>query len=251
MFLIKDFKGFTTYEKVMFGTFLLVQISIFIYFWFFGSVADQRDNINWLNIIASISGILCVIMSAKGRLSTFFYGLIQVVTYGYLSYLNSYYGEVGLQVVFGTFQFIGAYYWIKNMHTDHITDDPNVKEVDSRSLSTKQWIITITITAIFYSSVAFILMKINSDQPFVDSVAVSLSIVGQTLMTLRYKEQWLFWIVINAVSIFLWARGMVLAGEVSASGISMVAMWVAFLINSIYGYYNWKKLQEVSRTVTA
>ncbi len=240
MFLVKDFKGFTTYEKAMFGLFLLVQIGIFIYFWL------QEGDADWLNIIAGISGVLCVIMSAKGRLSTFFYGLIQVVSYGWISYEHKYYGEVGLQVVFGIFQFVGLYFWLKNMHSDQLTDDPNVQEVESRGLDTRGWLLTAGITAMIYGAIVYILTtKTDAKQPWIDGVATSLSLVGQTLMTLRYKEQWFFWIVINIVSIFLWARGMFLNGGIDAAGISMVTMWIAFLINSVYGYYYWQKLQDV------
>lgn len=150
MFLVKDFKGFTTYEKAMFGLFLLVQIGIFIYFWL------QEGDADWLNIIAGISGVLCVIMSAKGRLSTFFYGLIQVVSYGWISYEHKYYGEVGLQVVFGIFQFVGLYFWLKNMHSDQLTDDPNVREVESRGLDTRGWLLTAGITAMIYGAIVYI-----------------------------------------------------------------------------------------------
>lgn len=97
MFLIKDFKGFTKYEKVFFGLFLLAQVAILVYFFI------KTKEIDWINVIASISGILCVIMSAKGRLSTFLYGLIQVITYGWISYQANLMGEVYLQVVFGVF----------------------------------------------------------------------------------------------------------------------------------------------------
>lgn len=247
MFLVKDFKGFTTFEKAMFGTFIASQIAIILYFILFGSAEDRAANANWIYIVASISGLLCVIMSAKGRLSTFFYGLIQVVTYGWISYQHGYFGEVGLQVVFGLFQFIGLYFWIKNMHTDQLTDDPFVKEVDSKGLNGKELIVTIIVTAIIYYIVGTILeYKLHAKQPWIDAVATSLSLVGQTLMTLRYKEQWFFWIVINMVSIFLWARGMVLNGGVSFGEVMMAVMWVAFLINSVYGYYNWKKLQQAA-----
>ncbi|EUJ37880.1 hypothetical protein BTHER_03254 [Brochothrix thermosphacta DSM 20171 = FSL F6-1036] len=69
----------------------------------------------------------------------------------------------------------------------------------------------------------------GSNQPYLDSITTAISVVAQILMTLRYKEQWLLWIVVNILSIILW----IIAGNPS-----MVAMWVAFLFNSSYGYYN-------------
>ena len=54
----------------------------------------------------------------------------------------------------------------------------------------------------------------------------------------RYAEQWLLWIIVNVVSVVMWV---LLIGK-DSSAITMVVMWVAYLFNSVYGYYNWKKL---------
>lgn len=238
MFLIKDFKGFTPYEKIFFGLFMAVQIAILVYF----QIVDGQTD--WLNVIASVSGILCVIMSAKGRLSTFFYGIIQVLSYGYICLHKQYYGEVGLQIVFGIFQFIGLYTWIRNMHIAN--EMKKTEEVDTKGLKINQWAITGVITVIVYIAGSYYLQKFGSKQPWVDGMSVALSLVGQTLMTLRFKEQWFFWIAVNFVSITLWVRGMILAGGIDATGVTMAFMWIGFLINSVYGYFYWKKLQHVS-----
>jgi len=55
------------------------------------------------------------------------------------------------------------------------------------------------------------------------------------LRVLRYREQWLLWIVLNIISILLWA-----------DNTSMYVMYSAYLLNSLYGYYNWSKLQKAS-----
>lgn len=240
MFLIKDFRGFTLYEKIFFGLFILAQIAILIYFY------EPGKPVDWINVIASISGILCVIMSAKGRLSTFLYGLIQVSTYGWISYQANLMGEVYLQVVFGIFQFIGLYTWIRNMHTVSTTS-VDVQEVDTKGLTLIQWAITLFIGGAFYIAFAKYLESIKSGQPFLDALNVSLNLTGQTLMSLRFKEQWFFWIVVNIVSITLWVRKMLHTGEMDATGVTMVVMWIGFLINSVYGYYYWKKLQVAAQ----
>lgn len=236
MFLIKDFRGFTKYEKTFFGLFLFFQVAILVYFYI------KTKEIDWINVIASVSGILCVIMSAKGRLSTFLYGLIQVITYGWISYQANLMGEVYLQVVFGIFQFIGLYAWIKNMHTIS-TKSTEVQEVDTKGLTMLQWAITLALGGAFYLAFAKYLQSIKSGQPFLDALNVSLNLTGQVLMSLRFKEQWFFWIVVNIVSISLWMRKMILSGNFDDDGVTMVFMWIGFLINSIYGYYYWKKLQ--------
>ncbi len=181
-------------------------------------------------------------MSAKGRLSTFLYGLIQVITYGWISYQANLMGEVYLQVVFGVFQFIGLYAWIRNMHTLS-TPKVEVQEVDTKGLTAIQWAITLLLGGAFYFAFAKYLESIKSGQPFLDALNVSLNLTGQVLMSLRFKEQWFFWIVVNIVSITLWVRKMMHTGAIDATGVTMVVMWIGFLINSVYGYYYWKKLQ--------
>ena len=54
-------------------------------------------------------------------------------------------------------------------------------------------------------------------------------------MVLRYREQWLLWIVLNIISIALWAENT-----------AMYVMYSAYLLNSLYGYYNWSKLQKTN-----
>ncbi|WP_414042651.1 nicotinamide riboside transporter PnuC [Macrococcus animalis] len=242
MFLIKDFKGFTLFEKLFFGLYFLAQVGILIYFY------EPNKPIDWINIIASITMILSLIMSAKGRLSTFVYGLIALPLYGWISYQRGLYGEVGLQFVFITFQFIGFYAWVSNRHSNHLTEDPDVKDVDTKGLNKKQWLFTIISTITGYTVITSVLLFIHAKQPFVDSINVSLNLVGQILMTLRFKEQWFFWIAVNIVSIILWIRSMfVEGGKIDDEGISMAVMWLAALINCGIGYYNWKKLQVDTR----
>ncbi len=53
-------------------------------------------------------------------------------------------------------------------------------------------------------------------------------------MILRYREQWLLWIVLNVLSILLWWE----------ENPAMRVMYIAYLVNSIYGFYNWTKLQK-------
>ena len=53
-------------------------------------------------------------------------------------------------------------------------------------------------------------------------------------MILRYREQWLLWIVLNVLPFCF--------GQNKAA---MYLMYSAYLLNSLYGYYNWTKLVKV------
>ena len=72
-------------------------------------------------------------------------------------------------------------------------------------------------------------------------MAVVLSVIAQFLMVKRYAERWVLWIVVNGLSIVLWAITLLQSG---GNDWSMLVMWTAFLVNSIYGYVNWIKMSK-------
>ena len=72
----------------------------------------------------------------------------------------------------------------------------------------------------------------NGTQPYIDALTLVIAIVAQIIMLARYREQWTFWFVLNIVSIYQW---------VTLGNWSMVALYVAFIINNAYGYVEWSK----------
>ena len=97
-------KGWTTFEKVWLGVFTAINIYLF-FAW--------GDSL--LGLTSSMAGMLCVVLAAKGRISTFYVGLIQASTYAYISYTYGLYGEAMLNGLFYfPMQFVGIYYWKRN-----------------------------------------------------------------------------------------------------------------------------------------
>ena len=72
-------------------------------------------------------------------------------------------------------------------------------------------------------------------QPLIDSITTVLSVVAQVLCVKRYMEQWVLWIIINALTTALW-----LTAFVGGSGsIAMVLMWTVYLLNAIFMFFKW------------
>ncbi|MCP1771804.1 nicotinamide riboside transporter PnuC [Neisseria perflava] len=91
------FDGWTKFEAVWLMLFLAIQIAVFVI---------QPDSL--LATIAAITGILCVVFVGKGKISNYFFGLISVSLYAYISYTYTLYGEMMLNLlVYVPVQFIG------------------------------------------------------------------------------------------------------------------------------------------------
>ena len=72
-----------------------------------------------------------------------------------------------------------------------------------------------------------------------DSLTTVVSVVASILYLMRFSEQWLMWVGVNALSIVMWIM-VYISGDKSA--LIIIVMKVTNLLNSLYGYYNWKQI---------
>lgn len=221
------FKNWTLFEKIWLtvATIAILTVSLLL-----------KDTL--LGTIASISGILCVVMAAKGKIATFYFGIIQAGTYAYMSYQYGLYGEAMLNAFFFLpFQFIGWWVWYKNRNTQSTLGE----DVYTKRLNLKQWLILAPIILVAVALYGWWLTELNAQQVRLDSFAVVLSIFAQFLMTFRYAEQWLMWIIINVLTITMW---FLVLTQTGGNDWAIFIMWCAFLVNSVYGWMNWRKLAK-------
>jgi len=191
-----------------------------------------RD-VAWIPLIASISGVLCVVLVAKGHIANYIFGLIQVTLYVYISWESKLWGSVMLNgLYYIPMQFIGFFTWKKYLNSGSVT------QVTSRRLSPIMSLyvgLGSLLATLFYG---YILQSLNGQTPFIDATSTVLSIIAMVLMARAYAEQWVLWILVNVVTIVLWSLA-VYRGEPHA--IVMVMMWGVYLINSVYGLVRWMK----------
>ncbi|MCM3569273.1 nicotinamide riboside transporter PnuC [Neobacillus mesonae] len=194
---------------------------------------------SFLGLVSSTSGMMCVVLAAKGKISNYYWGIIQTATYAYISFGYGLYGEAMLNGLFYfPIQFIGIYLWKKNK-TQH---DVNGEDVVVKCLSKTGWIYTVGAVLLFTAAYGLFLKYIGGNNVWTDSATNVLSITAQIMMLKRLTEQWLVWIAVNILSIFLWASALTAQG---GNDFSMLVMWSAFFVNSIYGYVNWRKMYSI------
>jgi nicotinamide mononucleotide transporter len=73
---------------------------------------------------------------------------------------------------------------------------------------------------------------------YIDAATNILSVAATILMMMRFREQWVCYIVLNVLTIIMWS---IRAANGSPDGLLMIVMWSAYLINAVYGFYNWTK----------
>lgn len=196
-----------------------------------------------LGSMAAITGVLCVVLVAKGSIWNYLFGLVNVSLYAYISYKASLYGDAALNALYYLpMQFIGWWQWRRRGAAMSAAEagDSGV-QVKARRFTWKQRTILFLGCAVAVVAVGFLLKHVGDPQPFKDSTTTVLSIVAQMLMALAFMEQWALWIITNIVSVVMWCV-CVSRGEAHAG--VMVIMWVFYLLNSINGMRVWMKLSK-------
>lgn len=67
------------------------------------------------------------------------------------------------------------------------------------------------------------------------------AITGIFCVVLCYAEQWWLWILVNVITLVMWALVIVADPASLPWALPTLIMWVAYLVNSVYGLLNWKK----------
>lgn len=193
-------------------------------------------NIAWIPLISSISGVICVVLVAKGHIANYLFGLIQVSLYVYISWQSRYWGEVMLNgLYYVPMQFIGFFMWRKRTVSNSAT------QVQTQRLTPLMRLCIGVGTLVATLVYGYLLHALQGQTPYIDAISTVLSVVAMVLMVRAYTEQWALWICVNSVTILLWVLA-VIRHEPHAE--VMVMMWSVYLINSIYGLIRWMKLSK-------
>lgn len=211
-------KGWSKFEKEwLFG---------FVLLWIVLSFVWQST---FLTVLSYFTGIICVILIAKGSLWNYPVGLVQSISYGLISLQSLLYGEAILNFAyFIPIQLLGWILWNKHM-------DADTKEVKKRKLSKISLILWLAGTIIFIFLYNNFLKWIGSAQPFFSSITTSLSIIAKLLMVIRSKYQWLVWALVNIISIIIWIK---------AGGYLMSVLFASYLTNNLYGWKKWSNVNK-------
>jgi nicotinamide mononucleotide transporter len=182
-----------------------------------------------LSSIAAVCGIMNVVLCAKGRRSQYYWGIINIVSYIAISLMSRLYGEVMLNTFYYIpLQFIGLYMWRKNYNNTS-------ESVKVRKMKPVPAIILVIATASGICLYKYILSVIGGNSVWLDSTSTVISIVANALMVLRYREQYLLWLIVNVVTTVMWA----LKGDPI-----MTTMWAVYAFNAVYGYWLWNKMSR-------
>lgn len=194
---------------------------------------------DFTGMAAAISGVICVVLVAKGNILNYIFGIVNVSLYAYISFKAALYGDSALNALYYLpMQFIGWYSWMKGRGArGGVT-------ILAKRMTKVERVILLAISTIALLIIAYLLDLAGDPQPLKDSATTVLSVIAMFLMVRRYMEQWVLWVVVNIISVIMWSVALSRGESHSAL---MVIMWLFYLANSINGWYTWLKLSKSDR----
>ena len=98
--------GYTKFEKIFLAAMVALQAIVYCF------VPDSP-----IGIICGIAGCICVVLTAKGKISSYAFNFLQMITYMIICWDLALYLEFGEQVFYFIVCIYGVFAWKKNMKT--------------------------------------------------------------------------------------------------------------------------------------
>jgi len=191
------------------------------------AILNHYISLSVLEIIAVISSILYVILAAKTNIWCWPAAFISTVIYTYLFYKYYLWMDSLLQMYYMGMAFYGWYCW-----KDNLQQQTKVKE-QLKTYQLKSHIKIIAALSVTSVVLGFFMDNYTpTDFPYLDSATSVFAVFATYLVAQKIVENWLYWIVIDAVSIYVYIE----------KGLTPTAfLFVVFTVLAIFGYYQWRK----------
>lgn len=190
-----------------------------------------------LSLIASLIGVTALIFVAKGHVLGQVLTIVFAVFYGVISWAFRYYGEVITYLCMtAPMAAVALVTWLRNPYKDSA-------EVTVNRLSGRQWAVMLILTAVVTAAFYFILRAMGNAALAVSTVSITTSFLASYLTALRSPYYALAYAANDLVLIVLW----VIAALADVSSVPMVACFVMFFANDLYGFVSWKRMEKRQR----
>jgi len=185
-----------------------------------------------LDITGTIIGLVYLWLEYKASIHLWVVGIIMPAIYIFTYYKAGLYADFGINIYYF---FAAIYGWLVwTFGKKH--EQKEGEELPVTHASYKFMFKALVLFVVLWIIVALILIHFtNSTVPILDSFVNSLSIIGMWMLARKYAEQWITWIVVDAVCCGLYIY----------KGIPFTAgLYGVYAIVAIFGFLKWKKMIE-------
>jgi nicotinamide mononucleotide transporter len=178
-----------------------------------------------LEIAANFFNAASILLAGRNSIHMWWTTLVGCVLFGYVFFAAKLYADVTLQAFFIATAGLGWWRWLRGY---------GGAEMPVRHSSRALVVAGIAAGVVVTIGYGWLLYRFtDAYAPFVDSIILAFSVLGQLLLMDRRVESWWCWLLVNTIAVPLYAsRGLYLTS----------GLYVAFWINAIVSLRHWRRL---------
>ena len=216
---------FTKAEWLLWGSSVALILGAFLVF----------DRVNYMTLLASLIGVTSLIFNAKGNPIGQALMIVFSLLYGVISYRFAYFGEMITYVgMTGPMALLALISWLRNPYQG------NKAEVAVNRIGRGEWAFLLLLSAAVTVAFYFILDYFGTANMLPSTLSVTTSFIAVYLTFRRSPYFALAYAANDIVLVILWS----LAAVHDISYISVVMCFALFLVNDIYGYISWRRMER-------
>lgn len=199
------------------------------------AIFEYFSNLPWLELIAMLLALAYVILAAKGSLWCWPAAFISTALYTVIFYDVQLLMDSALNIYYLVMAVYGYWVW-KNNHP-HANLHTNGLAVVSL---TTRWHIKICagLTALSFALGYVMANYTPAAFPYLDTFTTVFAVFATYLVTQKVLENWLYWLVIDFVSIYLYVEKDLMPTAV---------LFMIYVVIAGYGYIKWQGLYKQSK----
>ena len=180
---------------------------------------------NPLEIAAVVTTLAAVWLTVRQNIWCWPFAIVGVTLYAVVFYQARLYGNMGLQGVFLALSIYGWYAWLRGGDDHGTLHVSRVSRIHGLVLSLLGFALAVGLALLFERWT-------DAASPRVDSTLTSFSIVAQWMMSRKILENWIVWIAVDVVYVWLF---------ISQSLYLTAGLYVVFLGLATQGFMEWKR----------
>ncbi len=184
----------------------------------------QLGELAHLEVVAILFAVAYVLLATRQLLWCWPAAMISTTLYVVIYYEVALFSESLLNAYYLLIAVYGWYQWQRG-------------GAGGEPLAIQRWRWTthlqlIVITALFIPLLGLWTRSLGAAFPFADAATTCFSVLATWLVTRKVLENWLYWVIIDLVGIYLnFARGLYLTS----------LLFVAYTVLAVYGYWQWTR----------
>ena len=185
------------------------------------------SEVSWIECVAFVLALAMVLLNIRVDPWAWPLAIASSLLYCALFWHSRLYGEASLQVFFALVAAWGWWQWLRGTAADGTP--LRVAWLAPR----RRWALAAALAVTWPATGAFLANFPDTDVPWWDAFPTAASVIGQWLLGRKFVETWIVWLVVNLVSVALFAyKGLWLT----------VLLYAIFVVLSVQGLQAWRRM---------